>query len=335
MAKNSLVSLIKDYEEYILFADQPRERYHFRSGILALNYIIANNGGLGIPGGTIVQLLGEAKHGKSTLSLDFIAQAQKTALKEVQIPIGKVVRTINAAILDFEHSFDPVYAESLGVDITKLLVLTPVYAEDGFNIAEALLEEGLQVLVIDSVGMLVSASEEDKGYDDNEKIGSEAKVLGRFLKRANALADVGNALIIVINHYRANLSPMARSDKKPYGARILQYAVKATIKVTRVSTKGDRAEVEAFIEKTKFGPEGLKASFNIVFGKGIDYAQHILTLAIGYGIIEKRGAWYYYRDYKAQGMDQATEIMPIDIIQQDIVSGKFLEGVEHGKTDNG
>lgn len=316
MGKSSLASVLKDSNKYISFADTERNRHHFPSGVLALNHIIADNDGKGIPGGTILQLLGEAKHGKSTLSLDFIAQAQKTDLLEIEIPNGKnQSRMINAALLDFEHSFDPVYAKMIGVDLSKLLVVSPVYAEEGFNIAEALLSEGLQLLVIDSIGMLVSETEEDKTFQDAEKIGVEAKVLGRFLKRANALIDLTDGLIIVINHYRANLSPMARSDKKPYGARILQYAVKATIKVTRTQTKDGKGETDVLIEKTKFGPEALHTRFSIVFGKGIDYKNHILTLSAECGIVQKSGSWYTYKDLKAQGLDSAADIFPIDEIQ--------------------
>ncbi len=332
MATKGLLAKLAAYEQYVTFGDDVIERKHYPSGVLALNHIIANNGGKGIPGGTILQLLGEAKHGKSTLSLDFIAQAQKTGLTEIQVPNGKKdVRLINAAILDYEHSFDRKYAAMIGVDLSKLLVLTPVYAEEGFSLAEPLLEAGLQMLVVDSVGMLVSASEEDKDYDDNEKIGAEAKALGRFLKRANGLLDLADGLMVVINHYRSNLNKMGNaSDKKPYGARIMQYAVKATIKVARTQSKNGRGSTDALIEKTKFGPEGLKTHFDIVFGSGIDYAGHTLTLAQRYGIIQKTGnAWFEYEGVKANGLENAAEKYPMDEI-----TARVKQALEHVSSED-
>jgi recombination protein RecA len=318
MPVKTLDTILKQYDEYIAFADEPRERHYFPSGILALNYIIDdNNPGKGIPGGSIVQLLGEAKNGKSTLSLDYIAQAQKTGI--VELKIGG--RAINAAIIDFEHSFDPNYAVLIGVDISKLLVVTPKYAEEGFDIAEALVNNGLQMIVIDSVGMLVTQSEEDKSNDDSEKVGSEAKALGRFLKRINALADLADALIIVINQYRANLSSAPHApDKKPYGARQLQYIAKATIKVARISNKDGKTEIEFFIEKTKMGAEGRKGKFSLIFGQGIDYDQHILTLANAYGMIQKKSSWYSYGDYKSQGLDNAGDNFPMDEIREKVIA---------------
>lgn len=317
MTSKGLLALLKEYDEYLDFADTVKERHYFPSGILALNSIVANNGGKGIPGGTIIELLGDPKHGKTTLSLDYIAQAQKTGLKEIEVPNGKTTRFINTVILDFEHSFDPSYATKLGVDVTKVYIVSTLYAEDGFEIALQFLLGGLQLLVIDSVGMLVSRSEEDKTQQDNEKIGSEAKALTRFIKSANALADTADALIIIINQYRANLSPMARSDKKPFGARILQYAAKVIIKVTRIKNVTGRSEVEVFIEKTKYGPEGLKAHFDLVFGEGPDYKNHILTLAKEYGIVAGT-TWLSYKDMKAQGIQQAADMFPIEDIAEQV-----------------
>src|SRR6185503_7223772 len=151
MPVKTLDALLKEHDKYVSFADEPKERHYFPSGILALNYIMADNGGRGIPGGSLVQLIGEPKSGKSTLSLDFIAQAQRSGIKEVKLED----RSVNALYLDFEHSFDPLYAELLGVDLTKLLVITPFYAEEGFDLAEAFVMKGIQVVVVDSMGMLI------------------------------------------------------------------------------------------------------------------------------------------------------------------------------------
>jgi recombination protein RecA len=323
MTSKGLLALLKEHDDSVLFADTPQERIYFKSGVLALNSIIANNNGRGIPGGTIMQLLGKPKNGKSTLSLDYIAQAQQLGLNEVEVPDGKTTRMVNTLILDFEHSFDATYAAMIGVDVSKVYIVKTLYAEDGFEIALQFLLAGIQLVVVDSVGALIAKSEEDKAQTDNEKVGSEAKALGRFIKAANALSDLSNALVIVINQYRANLSPMARSDTKPYGGHLLQYLSKVIVKVTRIKNVADRTTVEAYVEKTKFGPEGMKAEFDIVFGAGVDYAGHILTLAKEYGIVTGT-TWLYYGDLKAQGMEAAKKLFPLDDIAA-LVEAKIQE----------
>jgi recombination protein RecA len=316
MPVKTLDALLKEHDKYVSFADEPKERHYFPSGILALNYIMADNGGRGIPGGSLVQLIGEPKSGKSTLSLDFIAQAQRSGIKEVKLED----RSVNALYLDFEHSFDPLYAELLGVDLTKLLVITPFYAEEGFDLAEAFVMKGIQVVVVDSMGMLIPKDEEDKSHEDAPKVSSEAKPLGRFIKRINALADIHNAVIFFINHYRANISAMARSEKKAYGAWLARYGWKLTIQVRRTGTEVDRAKVEAFIEKTKLGVEGRKTNFEIVFGHGIDFDNHILTLGLGYGMIQKKHTWYSYGDYKSQGLTNVGDFYPMDEIREKVIA---------------
>lgn len=313
MAKNTLAAILKEYDDYLGIGSEPKQPKHFHTGVIGLDYMLSDEGG--IPGNSIVQILGESGHGKTTLSLDFLARAQENGLNSVQIK----GREINAVVLDFERSYDPLYADVFGIDSSKVLVVRTNYAEESFMIAENLMLAGIQFILVDSIGMLVAQDEEDKTYVDRQKIAAEAQALSRFAKRINAFMDE-NSIMFVINHYRANLSPMAMTEKKAYGAHVLKYTNKVSLELRRISRKEDVDTIEVFVEKNKTGGrKGLKAQFQNVSTKGINYNQHILDLALEFGIVTKRGAWYYYPNYenaqyRAQGESNAANELPFEII---------------------
>lgn len=316
MANKSAAAYWKEYEDHLKVNFD--DKHNFPIGVTALHHITSVAGG--IPGGSIIQLLGEAGHGKSTLSMDLLANAQRSGLREININ----GQDINAVVLDFERSYDEDYAELFGVDNDKVFVVRTKYAEDSFNIAEAALLSGIQFFLIDSIGQLVSKEEADKDHNDPEKMAAEAKALGRFIKHANAFMDA-KTLVVVINQYRANLSKMGNApDKKGYGARVMTYASKITWELRRIKQESDRDFIELFVAKNKLGgKKGVKVAFEIVSTLGIDYPQHILDLAEEFNIIEKRGAWYYYPsysapEYKAQGTEKAKTQLPIKLIEEEI-----------------
>jgi recombination protein RecA len=315
MPSKGLQSLLKEYAAYIKFADEETNPHYFPFGILSLNHIIADNNGKGIEGGSIVQLLAENKRGKSTLALDLLAQAQRTNLTTLDIN----GRKINAAVLNFEQSYDRHYAARIGVDNSKVWLIDDLYAEDAFNIAESLITNGLQFLLIDSVAMAVPQSESDKTLDESSKVAAEASIIGRFLKRINVILT-DQQLVVLVNQYRANMSAMSRSDRKPYGAKIIQYVVKLTIELERIKNEDNRTTVQALVSKTKFGAEGRKITFDIEFGKGIDYNGHTLDLALQFGIVERKAAWYYYGELKANGAENAKENFPMDEIKKQVIN---------------
>lgn len=318
-SKQSLSKMLLENRDYIRIGSDEKERHYFPSSIIGLNYAVADNNGRGIPGGSIVQLLAKEKRGKTTIALDFLANAQRSGIREIEISIGKnETRIINAAYVDFERSFDPVYARSLGVDTDKLLLVETEYAEQSFDLVEALFAEGLQFVIVDSIAGVVAQSEEDKSHMDNEKIGAEAKAIQRFMKRSLALTDIANAILIVINQWRKNISPMAIKDLKPYGAMSIQNWIKATIVLERIKNTETRATVQAFIEKTKFGPEAKKIEFDLVFGKGPDIDRHILLLAQEHDIITGT-TWLQYGDLKAQGIKNAASIFPMEEIKRKVI----------------
>lgn len=311
MTIKSAAALWKDYEDHLKVNFD--DKHYFPIGVTALHYITSPNGG--IPGGSIIQLLGENGHGKSTLAMDLLANAQRSGLKEVVIN----EQSYNAVVLDFERSFDEDYAELFGVDVDKVYVVRTRFAEDSFNVAETALLQGIQFFLVDSIGMLVAKEEADKDHNDPEKLAAEAKALGRFIKHANAYMD-GKTLIVVINQYRANIAKIGHApDKKGYGAKIMQYANKLTWELRRVKQEDDRDYIEIFVAKNKLGgKKGVKAEFQILSTEGIDYAQHIFDLAIEFDIVKQKGAWYYYDDIKVQGSEKAKKELPMDIIKDKV-----------------
>lgn len=320
---STLAKVLKDYKDAIRPASATVEHHRFTTGLIGLNSAIGTDGY--IPGGSIIQLIGEAKNGKSTLATDITARAQESGIKEIVIPEGKGTRVVNALWVDFEHSFDPVYAAMIGIDLDKLLVIEPRYGEEGFDIVEAFLSEGLQMVVIDSVPMFEPKSEEDKTFaNDAEKMSSNANPLTRILRRMLHLVHAADALMILINQYRANISQMSRKEKKAYGARIIQYVARVTIELVRVKNEDTRAHVVATVEKTKLGPEGKQVPFQMEYGKGIDYNQHILEQAEDRGIVEAAGAWYYYKDMKANGEKKAITTFPMDEIKEMLITGEIV-----------
>lgn len=335
MANKSSTTKLKEFNDFIRTADDDKPYDIFKTGLIHLNHIISAD--KGIRTRSIMQLVGGEKSGKTTLALDILIQAQRNKqLKEIEIEIDKVKKTINAAYIDFERSFDKKYAITLGVDVDKLLIVETITAEQSFDIVETLLSEGLQLIIIDSIAMFVPESEVDKSFQDNEKIASNAKVLDRVCKRLLHLADFANALIIVINQFRANISTMSKKEKRIFGGFTLQYVSKLTITLTRIQNSDNNATVRAFIEKNKMGREALSTEYNLVYGAGIDYKNHILTLAHDNDIIEISGAWYYYPSkesakYKAQGGTAAAKTFPLEEISEQIEKKLSLVNIHKSK----
>jgi len=314
-ASTALQALWKQNEEYLERGDKDQShRMRFPTGMIGLDRAI---GSKGLTRG-IVQIIGDEAVGKTTLAYRILAETQKNAdIVELELPDGN---TYNALFMDFEHTYDAEYAKALGVDTKKLLVLEMPYAEQQFNIAEELLVGGIQLIIIDSISMVIPQAEQEKDLEDNVKVAGEAAVIGRALKRMNALAFASDALVLMINQYRSNMSPMAHTEKKPYGARMMKHIVKLTIELVRTKRENDMMTIQAFISKNKMGAIGQKIVYEIRHGFGIDVNQHYLTAALDLDIVEKSGTWWYYPDkatgtYKGQGEQNAIQNFPMDEIK--------------------
>jgi recombination protein RecA len=297
-----------------MLGDTSKQHTYFRSSLPSVNVALGDL--RGIQGGSIVQLLAEPGHGKTTLALDFIAQAQKSGqLKEVDIKIGKSTLTVNAVFVDLERTFDPEYAKKIGVDTSKLAVYKPDFAEKALPALEQLLSEGLQLVVFDSVPAMITKDEFEKDVDEPARMAGSANILSRWLIRLLGLVDNSDALFIFINQYRANLSPMARSEKKPFGPRALRYFSKIILELVKIKTEETRSTIQLTVSKNKQAAEGMKVEYTMIKGQGVSANHDIMDLAIEQGIVKKSGSWFEYNGTKTQGADSAIDTFPMDEIR--------------------
>jgi len=293
------------------------QHYQFYpSSIRSLNKALGH--AEGIRGGTIMQLLAQPGHGKTTLALDYVAQAQKRGIKEVSIQLGKKERVVNALFVDLERTFDSVYAAKIGVDLDKILVYRPDYAEQGLPVIEHLLENGIQVVVFDSVPALITKDEFDKEIDDPARMAGSANLLSRWILRLLGLVDNANALFIFINQYRANISTMARSEKKPFGPYALRYFSRITLELARIRTEEEKLHIQVTVAKNKQGGGNQKCEYIMLNGRGLGPEYDLLFLALEYDIIQKAGAWYEYQGQKAQGLDNCVALYNLAQIGQQV-----------------
>ena len=298
------------------FGDTPQNYRYFPSSIRSLNRALGSS--KGIRGGTIMQLLAEPGHGKTTLALDYLAQAQKQGIKDVSLTIGKTTRTINSLFVDLERTFDTEYAKLLNVDVTKLLVYRPDYAEQCLPQIEYFLSQGIQVVIFDSVPAIVTKDEFEKEVDDPARMAGAANLLSRWIVRLIGPVDNADALFIFVNQYRANLSPMARSDKKPFGPRSLRYFSRIILDLVKVRNEEDKSHIQATVSKNKQAAEGRRCDYLMLKGKGLAPAYDLMSLALEYDIIHKSGAWYEYQGQKAQGLDNCVLTFDLESIASQV-----------------
>lgn len=292
-------------------------RTYFPSSLPSLNRAIGDM--RGIQGGSLVQLLAEPGHGKTTLALDYLAQAQKQGLKLVPVTLGsRETFEINAVFVDLERTFDPDYAERLGVDLARLAVYKPDFAEQALPVLEHLLEQGLQLVIFDSVPAMITKDEFSKDVDEPARMAGSANLLSRWLIRIIGLVDNADAVVFFINQYRANLSPMARSEKKPFGPRALRYYSKIILELVKIKTEDTRSTIQLTVTKNKQSAEGSRIEYFMKKGNGVSGPLDVFFLAIEFGIVRKSGSWFEYDGVKAQGMESAVETFPMDQIKLDV-----------------
>lgn len=265
-----------------------------------------------------MQLLAEAGHGKTTLALDYLAQAQRAGIKNVSITMGKETTEINAVFVDLERTFDPVYAERLGVDLSKLAVYKPDFAEQALPVLEHLLEQGLQVVIFDSVPAMITKDEFSKDVDEPARMAGSANLLSRWLIRIIGLVDNADAVVFFINQYRANISPMARSEKKPFGPRALRYYSKIILELVKIRTEDTRSTIQLTVTKNKQSSEGSRIEYFMKKGYGVSGDLDVFSLAVEFGLVRKSGSWFEYKGAKAQGMESAIEAFDMAELKSEV-----------------
>ncbi|MDH7562343.1 MAG: recombinase RecA [Caldisericota bacterium] len=243
----------------------------------------------GVPRGRIVEIYGQESSGKSTLVLHIIAEAQKNG--------GK------AAFIDAEHSLDPSYAKSLGVDIENLYVSQPDSGEQALDIAELLVRSGaVDVVAIDSVAALVPKTELE-GEMGDAYIGLQARLMSQALRKLAGAISRSNTCVVFTNQLREKVGVMFGNPEVTPGGRALKFYSSVRLEMRKVDaikqgneTIGSRVRVK--VTKNKLAPPFRQAEFDLIYGKGISRVGCVLDLAISMGIINKTGAWFSYNDMR-------------------------------------
>lgn len=274
----------------------------------------------GIPRGRIVEIYGPESSGKTTVSLQILAEAQKAG--------G------TAAFIDAEHALDPQYAENLGVNIKELYVSQPDNGEQALEICETLVKTGaVDIIVIDSVAALTPRAEIEGDMGDSH-MGLQARLMSQALRKITAIASKSKTCIIFINQLRdkLNTTGFGGSPETTTGGKALKFYSSMRLDVRKIeSIKDNTGEMIASrtrvkVVKNKMAPPFKSAEFEIVFGKGISKEGNILDLAVDKGIIQKTGAWFSYNNAKiGQGRENAKAYLAANKEILDEVEKKILE----------
>jgi len=266
----------------------------------------------GLPKGRVVEIYGPESSGKTTLTLQIIAECQKAG--------G------SAAFIDAEHALDPEYAKALGVDIDELLLSQPDTGEQALEVTDMLVKSGsLDVIVIDSVAALVPRAELEGDMGDSH-VGLQARLMSQALRKITGSIQKSNTLVIFINQIRMKIGVMFGSPETTTGGNALKFYSSVRLDIRRVGAIKDGDEIvgnetRVKVVKNKMAPPFKVVDFQILYGKGINRMAEIIEYAVTKGTIEKAGSWYSFEGDKiGQGIGNASQFL--------VDNPKVLEKVE-------
>ena len=255
----------------------------------------------GLPKGRVVEIYGPESSGKTTLTLQVIAQCQKAG--------G------TAAFVDAEHCLDPIYAEKLGVNVEELLISQPDTGEQALEVADIMVHSGgIDVLVIDSVAALVPKAEIEGEMGDTH-VGLQARLMSQALRKITGNVQKSNTLVIFINQIRHKIGVMFGSPETTSGGNALKFYSSVRLDIRRIGTvkEGDEIvgnETRVKVVKNKVSPPFKQAEFQIIYNKGINRLGELLDRGSELGILEKSGSWYSIEGEKiGQGKANAVEFL--------------------------
>ena len=255
----------------------------------------------GLPRGRVVEIYGPESSGKTTLTLQVIAEAQKK---------GGV-----AAFIDAEHALDPQYAQKLGVKVGDLLISQPDTGEQALEIADMLVRSGgVDVIVVDSVAALTPKAEIEGEMGDS-MMGLHARLMSQALRKLTANIKKTNTLVIFINQIRMKIGVMFGNPETTTGGNALKFYASVRLDIRRIGSikKSDEVignETRVKVVKNKVSPPFREAIFDILYGEGISREGEIIELGVNNKIVEKSGAWYSYNGEKiGQGKDNVREFL--------------------------
>ncbi len=255
----------------------------------------------GFPRGRVVEIFGPESSGKTTVTLQVIAQAQKSG--------G------TAAFIDAEHALDPLYARKLGVDTDNLLISQPDHGEQALEIANALINSGaVDIVVVDSVAALVPKAELDGEMGDSH-MGLHARLMSQALRKLTAVVSRTNTCLVFINQVREKIGVMFGNPETTTGGRALKFYCSVRMEIRRTGPLkdgdvviGNRTRVK--VVKNKLAPPFREAEFDILYGEGTSRESDLLDTAVASNIVEKSGSWFSYKGERiGQGRENSRQFL--------------------------
>jgi recombination protein RecA len=254
-----------------------------------------------LPRGRVVEIYGPESSGKTTLTLQVIAEMQK---------IGGT-----AAFIDAEHALDPLYAQKIGVNVQELLISQPDNGEQALEIVDMLVRSGsVDVVVVDSVAALTPRAEIEGEMGDHQ-MGLQARLMSQALRKLTANIKRSNTMLIFINQIRMKIGVMFGNPETTTGGNALKFYASVRLDIRRIGAikKGDEIlgnETRVKVVKNKVAPPFKKAEFDILYGEGISREGEIVELGVLHNLVEKAGSWYSYNGEKiGQGKDNSREYL--------------------------
>jgi len=270
----------------------------------------------GVPKGRVVEIYGPESSGKTTLTLQMIAEVQKK---------GGV-----AVFIDAEHALDPSYAEKLGVNTKSLLISQPDSGEQALEITDMLVRSSaVDILVIDSVAALTPRAEIEGDMGDHH-VGLQARLMSHALRKLTATIKKTNTLVVFINQIRMKIGVMFGSPETTTGGNALKFYASVRLDIRRTGSikRGDEvvgSETKVKVVKNKVAPPFKTAEFEIYYGEGTSRVGEIIDFAVKMGLIEKSGSWYSYQGQKiGQGKEHAKEFLKANATIKDELESAIL-----------
>ena len=268
------------------------------SGSLALDIALGCGG---LPKGRIVEIYGPESSGKTTMTLETIAQMQK---------IGGI-----AAFVDAEHALDPAYAEKIGINLDDLLISQPDTGEQALEITDMLVRSGaVDMIVVDSVAALTPKAEIEGDMGDSH-MGLQARLMSQALRKLTANIKRSNTLVIFINQLRMKIGVMFGNPETTTGGNALKFYASVRLDIRRIGAikKGDEVignDTRVKVVKNKIAPPFKQAEFEILYGEGVSFLGELVDLGVKYGFVQKAGSWYSYGNEKiGQGKDNVKTFL--------------------------